>query len=106
MSPITKEIIHKEREQLAGLRSQATYIIDTSSLKVADFNAELDSLFIGGKESESFIIEIMSFGYKHGIPLEADMVLDVRFIPNPYYVASLKPLTGNNKKSISVCAET
>ena len=98
MSPITKEIIHKEREQLAGLRSQETYIIDTSSLKVADFNAELDSLFIGGKESESFIIEIMSFGYKHGIPLEADMVLDVRFIPNPYYVASLKPLTGNNKK--------
>ncbi|MCI8608861.1 MAG: RNase adapter RapZ [Firmicutes bacterium] len=98
MSPISKEIILREREALASLRSQATYIIDTSFLKVAEFNAQLDSLFNEGKETESFIIDIMSFGYKHGIPLEADIVLDVRFIPNPYYVPSLKNLTGNNKK--------
>ena len=98
MSPITKEIIDEEREKLVGLRSQATYIIDTSSLKVADFNAQLDSIFVEGKETDSFIIDIMSFGYKYGIPSEADMVLDMRFIPNPYYVPSLKPLTGNNKK--------
>ena len=98
MAPISKEIIAQERELLAGLRSQATYIIDTSFLKVAEFNTQLDSLFNEGKETESFIIDVMSFGYKHGIPLEADIVLDVRFIPNPYYVASLKNLTGNNKK--------
>ena len=98
MSPITKDVIHQERERLSELRRQATYIVDTSSLKVADLNAELDSLFLEGKGENSFIIEIMSFGFKHGIPLEADMVLDVRFIPNPYYVPSLKALTGNNKK--------
>lgn len=98
MAPISKEIIARERELLSGLRSQATYIIDTSFLKVAEFNTQLDSLFNEGKETESFIIDVMSFGYKHGLPTEADIVLDVRFIPNPYYVASLKNLTGNNKK--------
>lgn len=98
MAPISKEIISKERELLAELRSQATYIIDTSSLKVAQFNTQMDRLFAEGKEADSFILDIMSFGYKHGIPLEADIVFDVRFIPNPYYVPSLKNLTGNNKK--------
>ena len=95
---ISPEVINEEREQLAELRSHATYIVDTSSLKVAEFNAELDRLFAKGNANDSFILNFMSFGYKHGIPLEADWVLDVRFIPNPYYVSSLKNLTGNNKK--------
>ena len=95
---ISPEVITEEREQLAELRSHATYIVDTSSLKVAEFNAELDRLFAKGNANDSFILNFMSFGYKHGIPLEADWVLDVRFIPNPYYVSSLKNLTGNNKK--------
>lgn len=98
MAPITREIIAKEREMLAGLRSQATYIIDTSFLKVAEFNAQLDDLFNDGREKESFLIDIQSFGFKKGVPQEADIVMDVRFIPNPYYVPSLKNLTGNNKK--------
>ena len=98
MAPISHEIIAKEREMLAGLRSQATYIIDTSFLKEAEFNAQLDDLFNDGKEKDSFLIDIQSFGFKKGVPQEADIVMDVRFIPNPYYVPSLKNLTGNNKK--------
>ena len=98
MAPISREIIAKEREMLAGLRNQATYIIDTSFLKVAEFNAQLDDLFNDGKEKDSFLIDIQSFGFKKGVPQEADIVMDVRFIPNPYYVPSLKNLTGNNKK--------
>lgn len=98
MAPISREIIAREREMLAGLRAQATYIIDTSFLKVAEFNSQLDSLFRTGTETESFLIDIQSFGFKKGVPQEADIVMDVRFIPNPYYVPSLKALTGNNKK--------
>ena len=98
MAPISKDIIAKEREMLAGLRAQATYIIDTSFLKVAEFNSQLDNLFNDGNETESFLIDIQSFGFKKGVPQEADIIMDVRFIPNPYYVPSLKHLTGNNKK--------
>ena len=68
MAPISHEIIAKEREMLAGLRSQATYIIDTSFLKVAEFNAQLDDLFNDGKEKDSFLIDIQSFGFKKGVP--------------------------------------
>jgi UPF0042 nucleotide-binding protein len=98
MAPISKDIITKEREMLVGLRAQATYIIDTSFLKVAGFNSQLDNLFNDGHETESFLIDIQSFGFKKGVPQEADIIMDVRFIPNPYYVPSLKHLTGNNKK--------
>ena len=98
MARISKDIIAKEREMLAGLRTRATYIIDTSFLKVAEFNSQLDNLFNDGNETESFLIDIQSFGFKKGVPQEADIIMDVRFIPNPYYVPSLKHLTGNNKK--------
>ena len=95
---ITVDNINEEREQLAALRENATYIIDTTNLKVAEFHSELDNLFNKKSKSTSFSIKFVSFGYKHRIPSEADWVLDVRFIPNPYYVHSLKKLTGNNKK--------
>ena len=95
---ITVDNINEEREQLAALRENATYIIDTTNLKVAEFHSELDHLFNKKSKSTSFSIKFVSFGYKHRIPSEADWVLDVRFIPNPYYVQSLKKLTGNNKK--------
>ncbi len=61
-------------------------------------NSELDKLFGSKTKKASFVLNLMSFGYKHGMPAEADWVIDVRFIPNPYYVSSLKKLTGNNKK--------
>lgn len=95
---ISMEVIEEERTKLAAFRAQATYIIDTSSLKVAELNAELDKLFSGEDSSSSFVLNIKSFGFKYGLPPEADWVMDVRFIPNPYYVPSLKNLTGNNKK--------
>jgi len=95
---INVENIQQERNQLAELRENATYIIDTTNLKVADLYGELDNLFSKKSKKTSFSIKFMSFGYKHRIPAEADWVVDVRFIPNPYYVPSLKKLTGNNKK--------
>ncbi len=97
-APITHEIIIEERSQLANLRAEATYILDTSHMKVSEFNFEMDKIFADGNRRDSFMINILSFGYKKGIPLETDWVIDVRFIPNPYYVPSLKKLTGNNKK--------
>lgn len=95
---ISLEIIEEERTRLAELRAQASYIIDTSALKVAELNSELDRLFTDKTHRSAFVLNIMSFGYKHGVPPEADWLMDVRFIPNPYYVPSLKNLTGNNKK--------
>ena len=97
-STTTKEAIQRERKELDELRRMADFVIDTSTLKVAELNSELDKLFEAKTKKDSFVLNFMSFGYKHGIPMEADWVLDVRFIPNPYYVASLKKLTGNNKK--------
>ena len=97
-SVITRSTIEAERERLAELRSLANYVIDTSSLKVAEMNSELDKLFESKTKKDTFVINFMSFGYKHGMPTEGDWVIDVRFIPNPYYVSSLKRLTGNNKK--------
>lgn len=72
------------------------YIIDTTNMKVSDLKSEIQRLFGGG--DSAFAINVTSFGYKHGLPSEADLVQDVRFIPNPYYVQSLRRLTGNNKK--------
>jgi UPF0042 nucleotide-binding protein len=94
----TIEVIHREREQLMSLRKRADYIIDTTNMKVAQFKLEMDKLFIDSRLESTFSINVTSFGYKYGIPMEADMVFDMRFIPNPYYVPSLKKLTGNNKK--------
>ena len=81
-----------ERERLEVLRKEADYVIDTSNMKTAQLWAEIKHLL------KTFIINIMSFGYKRGTPMAADMVFDMRFIPNPYYVKSLRPLTGNNAK--------
>lgn len=97
-SSITREAIQDERKLLEELRSHAHFVIDTSSLKVAELNAELEKIFSSKTKKDSFGLKFMSFGYKHGMPTEADWVIDVRFIPNPYYVSSLKKLTGNNKK--------
>lgn len=94
----TRDVIEKEREQLSELRRRADFIIDTTNMKVAGFKLEMEKIFVGMKIESSFAVNVTSFGYKHGIPMEADLVFDMRFIPNPYYVPSLKKLTGNNKK--------
>ncbi len=90
--------IRRERAFLAYARSISNYVIDTSNMKTAKLKEVIKDIVMTGEEKQTFIINIQSFGYKHGIPLDADMVFDMRFIPNPYYVASLKDLTGNSMK--------
>lgn len=89
--------IVKERQTIGYLRDIAGYIIDTSNLLTREFRSELEKIFIEDQEYNNFIITIVSFGFKYGIPRDADLVFDVRFLPNPYYVAELKALTGNEK---------
>ncbi len=93
-----REGIEAERRRLSAIRKEATYVVDTSNMKAAKLNEELKALLLGEESKENFTITVESFGYKHGMPQEADWVFDVRFIPNPYYLASMKNLTGNSKK--------
>lgn len=87
-----------ERSRIAFLRKEADYIIDTTSLLTRELKAELDKIFIENAEYNNFIISVVSFGFKYGIPRDADMVFDVRFLPNPYYDIELRSLTGNDEK--------
>jgi UPF0042 nucleotide-binding protein len=97
-TPNISEGITMERQKLAAIRSISDYIIDTSSMKSADLKAEISNLLTTDKDSFKVTISVMSFGYKNGIPLDADLVFDVRFLPNPFYLASMKNLSGNSKK--------
>ena len=89
--------INKERELLAKIRSQADYIIDTSQLLTREFKIEMDRLFVANEKRNNLMVTVLSFGFKHGIPSDADLVFDVRFLPNPFYIDDLKHLTGNDK---------
>jgi UPF0042 nucleotide-binding protein len=94
-----KSIIHginKEREELAFLKEKADCIIDTSNLLVRDLRMELEKIFIQNKDYKNLFITILSFGFKHGIPSDCDLVFDVRFLPNPYYESDLRDKTGND----------
>ncbi|MBQ6151336.1 MAG: RNase adapter RapZ [Mogibacterium sp.] len=91
-------VIEDEHEKLREIRKKADLVLDTSNLKLPEMVAELDHMFFGGSASSTFAVNISSFGFKYGIPTEADVMFDVRFLPNPFYVPSLKKLTGNNKK--------
>ncbi|MBR5001624.1 MAG: RNase adapter RapZ [Firmicutes bacterium] len=93
-----REGIEAERKRLETIRKEATYIIDTSNMKAARLNLELRAVLLGEETKENFTITVESFGYKHGMPPEADWVFDMRFIPNPYYLSSMRKLTGNSKK--------
>ena len=88
--------IGKERKVLKTTRQKADYIIDTSNLLTRDLKTELNRIFIQNKEYNSLMVNIVSFGFKNGIPADADLVFDVRFMPNPYYVDELKHKTGND----------
>lgn len=85
--------IREERRRLQRLRGMADIVIDTSNLKVRDFKAQAGAL-LSGEESSRMLFSITSFGYKYGLPIDVDWVLDARFLPNPFYVAELKPLSG------------
>jgi len=89
--------ILRERRVLQMMKEEADYIIDTSKLLVRELKEELNRIFLGNKEFNNLIVSVMSFGFKHGIPQDADLVFDVRFLPNPFYLDDLKHLTGNDK---------
>ena len=89
--------IRLERERMRFLKERADYIIDTSQLLTREFKQELEKIFIQGEHYNNLFVTVLSFGFKYGIPSDADLVFDVRFLPNPYYVSELKPLTGNDK---------
>lgn len=95
MAPSSRlpEGIAKERIQLSRIREKATYIIDTSNLKKSELQSKVVRLF-GSAEGETFNINVLSFGFKFGLPMDADLVLDVRFLPNPFYEEDLKHKSG------------
>ena len=86
--------INKEREILADVRNRARFIIDTSRLSPAEFKDELASICTDNSSYKGIVIEVMSFGFKHGLPIDVDLVFDVRFLPNPYYLDDLREKTG------------
>lgn len=89
-----EEAVEKEKQLLAPIRARATYIINTTSLSTAKLRKNLVQIFEGGTPERAMSVNIMSFGFKHGTPVGADLVFDVRFLPNPYYIAELKPKSG------------
>lgn len=88
------ESILKERRLLKPVKDRADYIIDTTNLTVSRLQARLDALFSGETNLKRFNVNIVSFGYKYGIPIDADIVFDVRFLRNPYYIAELREKSG------------
>lgn len=90
------QAIEAERNELASIKKNADYILDTSHMLIRDLKQEIDKIFLGKGEYESFFVTILSFGFKYGIPQDSDLVFDVRFLPNPYYIPELKTLTGND----------
>ena len=88
------EAVRREREALSPVRQRAEYIIDTTALSTAKLRGEVLRLFGSGGPAAGMTVNVISFGFKHGIPIEADLVLDVRFLPNPYYIKELRDQTG------------
>lgn len=89
--------IHAERERLEDVKKRSDYIIDTTNMKLGRLKEEIYNIFVQGNITYNLNITVMSFGYKYGIPQDADLVLDVRFLPNPFYIEELKNYTGNDK---------
>lgn len=90
--------IREERRRLEFLKKQADYIVDTSNMLTRELKAELEKIFIQNQDYKNLFITIVSFGFKYGIPTDSDLVFDVRFLPNPYYVEGLRAKTGNDKE--------
>lgn len=88
--------IAKEREKLTFLKKKAKYILDSSQMLTRELNQELIRIFVDEKDYKNIYITVLSFGFKYGIPSDADLVFDVRFLPNPYYIDELRPMSGND----------
>ena len=89
-----EDAIASEIRLLAPVRERADYIINTSDLTIGMLQSEIYRLFVGEDAKRRFVVNVMSFGFKHGIPIESDLVFDVRFLPNPFYVSELRDLSG------------
>ncbi len=94
----TLDGVRRERKVLETIRRQADYVIDTTSLLTRELKEELDRIFVNNEEYNSLMVTVMSFGFKNGIPTDADLVFDVRFLPNPFYIDELKHKTGNDRE--------
>lgn len=90
--------VARERKILQDMQKKADYVIDTSNLLTRELKEELDRIFVQNEEYNSLMVTILSFGFKYGIPADADLVFDVRFLPNPFYIDELKHKTGNDKE--------
>lgn len=90
--------VRRERQVLENVRKGADYVIDTTHLLTRELKEELDRIFVENGEYNSLMVTVMSFGFKNGIPADADLVFDVRFLPNPFYIDQLKEKTGNDKE--------
>ncbi len=90
--------VGKERKILEGIKKKSDYVIDTSNLLTRELREELGRIFVGNEGYNSLMITILSFGFKNGIPADADLIFDVRFLPNPFYIDELKHKTGNDKE--------
>lgn len=88
--------IEKERKYLENIKKNATYIIDTSKLLTRELKKQIVSIFVDNQEYKNIYITILSFGFKNGIPADVDLVFDVRFLPNPYYIDELRKISGND----------
>lgn len=86
--------IRRERKKMEFLKERADYIIDTTHLLTRELREELERIFVENRKFGNMVISVLSFGFKYGIPEDADLVFDVRFLPNPYYVDELRPHTG------------
>ena len=86
-----------ERKKIQFLKGRASYILDTSRMLTKELKAELTKIFTDNKEYKNLYITVLSFGFKYGIPSDADLVFDVRFLPNPYYIDELRPQSGNDE---------
>ncbi len=93
-----EEGISKERKRLEFLKEHATYILDTSQLLTRELKRALEHIFVEEKNFKNLVITVLSFGFKYGIPADCDLVFDVRFLPNPFYVEGLKYKTGNDQE--------
>ena len=91
-----EEGIRTEREILENIRRTADYVIDTSNLLTRELKEELDRIFVNNEDYNSLMVTIMSFGFKNGIPADADLVFDVRFLPNPFYIDEMRTKTGKD----------
>lgn len=88
------EGIRQEREKMHFLKERADYIIDTTHLLARELKKEVNRIFVDNGKFGNMVISVLSFGFKYGIPDDADLVFDVRFLPNPYYIDELRPHTG------------